>query len=348
MTKTIAVVGMVTLLTFAAALPGLAAPDAGCDRAAAIEKHVKKNRDIMPPDVRNDLLRYASELCPDKGDKSRSSGKKSASLAKAEELLAQGKEAEALTYFQKTLGEEGHRVCQRLFEVGRELKKKDKQGLAREYFEAGLSACDDSAAQKELDKLAAKAPDTELEAKGSSDLISKQVIVESLSEDSGRRRSPRIYEGYWRHRDRRDRERWERRRCVDDEDAPKAIFPIRFHSGSARLTERAKEQLDILGDALRSRRLRRIRRFFIDGHTDSVGTPSNNCDLSDRRAEAVVRYLVDRWDIHPRRFIIRPFGEHCPLVPNDDSTGREINRRVELRNADRAYRDSDYAGGRCY
>lgn len=348
MIRLIAIVGMVTLLTFAAALPGLAASDSGCDRAAAIEKHVKKNREVMPREIRNELMRYASELCPEASDKPGSPKKRSASVEKAEELLAQGKAAEALRQFEKALGEEGHSICQRLFEIARDLRKKDQQSLAREFYEAGLSACEDTSAQEELDKLAAKEPSPTLDSKGSSDLVSKQVIVESLSEDSRRRRPPEVYERYWRERDRRDRERWERRRCSDDEGAPKAIFPIRFHSGSSQLTERAMEQLDILGDALRSRRLRRVRRFFVDGHTDSVGTSSNNCDLSDRRAEAVVRYLVDKWDIHPRRFVIRPFGENCPLVPNDDGTGRRINRRVEVRNADRAYRDSDYAGGRCY
>ncbi len=346
MIRPVSIVGMLTLLVLAAALPGLAASETGCERAAAIEKHVKDNRDVMPRDVRNELLKQASELCPETGGKTDSSGKRSASVERAEDLLAQGKPAEALRYFQKALDDEGHSICQRLFDVARGLIREDRQDLARKFYEAGLSACDDRVAQKELDKLASRTSERRVASRESSGLVSKQVIVESL--DSDRRRPPEIYEEYWRNRDRDERDSWERRRCSDDEDAPKAILPIQFEYGSARLTDRAKEQLDILGEALTERRLRGIRKFFIDGHTDTIGTSSNNCDLSDRRAEAVVRYLVDKWDLNPRRFTIRPFGEYCPLVPNDDDTGRRINRRVELRNADRAHRDSDYAGGRCY
>lgn len=351
MTKRIAIVGVVTLLAFAAALPGLAAQDSPCERAAAIKKDVERHSDKMPQDVQRDLLRHAAELCPDstrkEAGKAESSGAKSARLTQAEELLAQGKVPEALRQFERALSEVGESICPRLFEIARKLTKEDRKGLAKAFFEAGLSACDDEAAQREYDKLAAQVPEASLEAKGASDLVSKQVIVESLSSRADRRRPHRTYERYWRDRDRRDRDRWESGRCLDDEDAPKEIFPIRFHSGSAELTSEAKEQLDLLGSALRSRELRHIRRFFIDGHTDSIGSRPSNCDLAELRAESVARYLVREWDIHPRRFITRAFGENCPLVPNDDSVGRRVNRRVEIRNADMAHRNSEYAAGRC-
>jgi outer membrane protein OmpA-like peptidoglycan-associated protein/tetratricopeptide (TPR) repeat protein len=69
----------------------------------------------------------------------------------------------------------------------------------------------------------------------------------------------------------------------------------------------------------------------ISGHTDATGHAEYNKDLSQRRANAVVSYLTNK-GIDQRRLSAVGFGEEKPLASNDDeSEGRELNRRVEFK-----------------
>ena len=69
----------------------------------------------------------------------------------------------------------------------------------------------------------------------------------------------------------------------------------------------------------------------IAGHTDRVGTIIYNKDLSQRRADAVVKWLKKK-GIDPRRLESRGYGKTRPLASNDDEfEGRELNRRVEFK-----------------
>jgi outer membrane protein OmpA-like peptidoglycan-associated protein len=74
----------------------------------------------------------------------------------------------------------------------------------------------------------------------------------------------------------------------------------------------------------------------IDGHTDSKGTPAYNQKLSQRRAESVRRWLVEREGLTRTRFMTRGFGATRPVAPNtkpdgsDNPEGRQRNRRVEI------------------
>jgi outer membrane protein OmpA-like peptidoglycan-associated protein len=74
----------------------------------------------------------------------------------------------------------------------------------------------------------------------------------------------------------------------------------------------------------------------IEGHTDSKGNPPYNQTLSERRAESVRKWLVEREWLKNLKFTIQGFGATRPKVPNtkpngsDDPNGRQINRRVEI------------------
>ncbi len=69
----------------------------------------------------------------------------------------------------------------------------------------------------------------------------------------------------------------------------------------------------------------------IAGHTDNWGPKVYNKDLSQRRAQAIVNYLIKQ-GIDTSRMIAHGYGEEQPLASNDDELeGRELNRRVELR-----------------
>jgi outer membrane protein OmpA-like peptidoglycan-associated protein len=67
----------------------------------------------------------------------------------------------------------------------------------------------------------------------------------------------------------------------------------------------------------------------IQGHTDNVGKPSYNLDLSQKRAQSVVDYLVKN-GISLNRLTAKGFGETQPISSNDTKEGRQANRRTEF------------------
>ncbi|MEM6522202.1 MAG: OmpA family protein [Bacteroidota bacterium] len=69
----------------------------------------------------------------------------------------------------------------------------------------------------------------------------------------------------------------------------------------------------------------------ISGHTDNIGAKAYNKSLSQRRANAVKNYLINK-GIDARRITSIGYGEERPLASNDDEReGRELNRRVEFK-----------------
>jgi len=73
-----------------------------------------------------------------------------------------------------------------------------------------------------------------------------------------------------------------------------------------------------------------VREFFIDGHTDSVGTRDNNLQLAEKRAEEVTRYLVNK-GVPKESITSRWHGERYPVASNETVEGRAKNRRVTIR-----------------
>jgi outer membrane protein OmpA-like peptidoglycan-associated protein/tetratricopeptide (TPR) repeat protein len=71
-------------------------------------------------------------------------------------------------------------------------------------------------------------------------------------------------------------------------------------------------------------------RMEISGHTDNVGSLKLNTNLSQARAESVVRYLVER-GIDPSRLDSKGYAFSQPVAPNDTPEGRARNRRVEFK-----------------
>jgi len=69
--------------------------------------------------------------------------------------------------------------------------------------------------------------------------------------------------------------------------------------------------------------------IIVQGHTDSTGTETHNQDLSERRAESVVGYLVGR-GVDATRITSVGYGEGHPIASNDTESGRSENRRVDL------------------
>ena len=67
----------------------------------------------------------------------------------------------------------------------------------------------------------------------------------------------------------------------------------------------------------------------VTGHTDSIGTEAYNLKLSQRRAQAVVDYLVQR-GVNPSIIQARGMGKSNPIASNATPAGRAQNRRVEI------------------
>lgn len=112
-----------------------------------------------------------------------------------------------------------------------------------------------------------------------------------------------------------------------DHDTHKVSLDIRFASDSDHLSEAAHAQLAELGAALKSAELAQAR-FLIAGHTSASGAPEHNQRLSEARARAVRGYLLERFNIAPRRLETAGFGSSRPLpgVP----PGADQQRRVEI------------------
>jgi OOP family OmpA-OmpF porin len=117
---------------------------------------------------------------------------------------------------------------------------------------------------------------------------------------------------------------------LDDYDVVNTLT-IHFRSGSAVLSPSAKEQIDSAAAKVQSENL---KGWLIEvvGFADSTGNSAGNRSLSERRAQAVINYLVTKYNL-PLRRLVQPFGDGSlnPVASNDTSEGRSLNRRVEIK-----------------
>lgn len=105
------------------------------------------------------------------------------------------------------------------------------------------------------------------------------------------------------------------------------VSGIFFASGSAAISPGSEPTLAAVAEVLRRSPGWRVT---IEGHTDSIGGPSYNQDLSQHRATAVKAALIARYQIDEHRLTTTGFGLSRPVAPNATLTGRARNRRVEL------------------
>jgi OmpA-OmpF porin, OOP family len=120
----------------------------------------------------------------------------------------------------------------------------------------------------------------------------------------------------------------ERISALDDYE-PQTVLSVNFKPASAILSAVAKTQLDdIATKALNAKGY----VVEVSGFADATGSVERNRALSQRRADAVIRYLVENHSI-PLRRIVTPygFGESNPVAENKTRDGRAQNRRVEVK-----------------
>ena len=109
--------------------------------------------------------------------------------------------------------------------------------------------------------------------------------------------------------------------------APQADLLIEFETNSTELTPEAKQQLDIVGRALKTDQLAKFT-FKLEGHADPRGSSEWNQTLSDGRADAVRQYLIQNQKVNPDRLTAEGKGDRFPV--NADYPADPRNRRVTI------------------
>lgn len=102
---------------------------------------------------------------------------------------------------------------------------------------------------------------------------------------------------------------------------------ITFATGSANISQSFSP---VLNDVARVLQEYEKTTMLIEGHTDSTGSAEYNQQLSLNRAKAVRNHLVGN-GVDSRRITTEGYGESMPVADNDTESGRQLNRRVELR-----------------
>ncbi len=117
---------------------------------------------------------------------------------------------------------------------------------------------------------------------------------------------------------------------LDDFDSIKTIT-VTFATGSAKLGPKAKATIDEAAAWVKTQNTKGWVMAVI-GEADTTGSSQRNIDLSERRANAVIYYIVSKYKM-PLNRLVQPFGygQLDPVAENTSKAGRAKNRRVEIR-----------------
>jgi outer membrane protein OmpA-like peptidoglycan-associated protein len=110
---------------------------------------------------------------------------------------------------------------------------------------------------------------------------------------------------------------------------PSIDLEIRFDYNSAAINATSQPGVKALGEALASPELKNST-FIIAGHTDSKGGDEYNQSLSEKRADAIKRYLVEKQGIAAANLVTVGYGE--TQLKNKDNSLAPENRRVQVVN----------------
>jgi outer membrane protein OmpA-like peptidoglycan-associated protein len=110
---------------------------------------------------------------------------------------------------------------------------------------------------------------------------------------------------------------------------PNIDLEINFDYNSADISAKSMPSVQALGKALTNPDLKGST-FVVAGYTDAAGGESYNQDLSERRADAIKRYLVDKYGIAGSDLVTVGYGKTKLKDPNQPMA--EANRRVQVVN----------------
>ncbi|GLR92066.1 OmpA family protein [Bradyrhizobium iriomotense] len=112
-------------------------------------------------------------------------------------------------------------------------------------------------------------------------------------------------------------------------DKPNIDLEITFDYNSANISAKSMPSVQALGRALASPDLKGST-FVVAGHTDAAGGEGYNQDLSERRADSIKRYLVDKYSIPAADLVTVGYGKSKLKDPSQPMA--EVNRRVQVVN----------------
>lgn len=106
-----------------------------------------------------------------------------------------------------------------------------------------------------------------------------------------------------------------------------AVYDIYFDKGKATIQAESESTLVAISTLMEDNPKLKL---FVVGHTCNEGAMTANMILSQKRAEAVVNVLIDRFQVDMNRLFAAGVGPLCPIATNKTEEGRAKNRRVEL------------------
>jgi outer membrane protein OmpA-like peptidoglycan-associated protein len=112
-------------------------------------------------------------------------------------------------------------------------------------------------------------------------------------------------------------------------DKPKIDLEINFDYNSAKISAKSLASVEALGRALSNSELKGST-FVVAGHTDAAGGDGYNQDLSERRADSIKRFLVDKFGIDGTDLVSVGYGKSKLKEPSQPRA--EVNRRVQVVN----------------
>ena len=112
-------------------------------------------------------------------------------------------------------------------------------------------------------------------------------------------------------------------------DKPNIDLEITFDYNSANISAKSMPSVQALGRALTSPDLKGST-FVVAGHTDAAGGESYNQELSERRADSIKRYLVEKYSIAATDLVTVGYGKSKLKDPSQPMA--EVNRRVQVVN----------------
>ncbi|MRX10115.1 DUF4892 domain-containing protein [Pseudoduganella sp. FT25W] len=106
-----------------------------------------------------------------------------------------------------------------------------------------------------------------------------------------------------------------------------AVYGVYFDTDKSDVKPDSKAALGEMAKLLQQNPQLKV---YVVGHTDNQGALAHNADLSQKRADAVVKALATDYKIDGKRLAAKGVASYAPVASNDAEAGREKNRRVEL------------------
>lgn len=103
---------------------------------------------------------------------------------------------------------------------------------------------------------------------------------------------------------------------------------VLFGFDKAVLTRKDKQALDDFAQQIQSQKHYILQ---VEGYTDATGPADYNYQLSQRRADAVIQYLAQKYNVPAFKIFLIGLGKDNPVAQNSSASGRAQNRRVDVR-----------------